>query len=104
MIYPKDNKFVVSKNAHSLALQNAMTTVPTAGSTGTIAAVQSNKDFMAVSALRGLGDTTGGYDYNTLLQSQTLSFGAQYGTYIVGALALGAVAWGLMKSKRSRKQ
>jgi hypothetical protein len=52
MIYPKDNRFTVSDNIHSLGLQNNMTTTPTFGSVEFRNELASNKMYLAAGAIK----------------------------------------------------
>ena len=55
MIYPKDNRFVVSSNIHSIGLQNNMTSKPTYGSIAFKNELVTNKNYLTagVQALVG---------------------------------------------------
>lgn len=53
MIYPKDNRFTVSKNIHSLGLQNNMTVGPTFGTTSSINDMANQKVWLTAGAIKG---------------------------------------------------
>ena len=50
-----------------------------------------------------LGDVNGGYNYNALLQSQTLSFMAVYGYPLTIAVGVGLVAYLMFFDKKSKR-
>jgi hypothetical protein len=52
MIYPKDNRFTLSNNIHSLGLQNNMTTTPTWGSVSYLNELANNKRYLGAGAIR----------------------------------------------------
>ena len=52
MIYPKDNTFTLSRNPHSLGIQNNMTSLPTYGSPSQLMDMATNKYFLSVGAIK----------------------------------------------------
>lgn len=55
MIYPKDNRFTLSTNIHSLGLQNNMTSKPTLGSVEFKNILMNNKRFLGAGAVKATG-------------------------------------------------
>ena len=52
MIYIKDNSFTLSRNIHSLGLQNNMTTTPTFGSAAFLVEMATNKAGLGAGAIK----------------------------------------------------
>jgi hypothetical protein len=94
MLYPADNYPRLSKNIHSLGVDQRVTTAPTFGNKALVA----NAKYFASRGLQGLGG------YNDLVQSQTLSWFAQpINKYILlGGAALLAFWYTMGKSKGHR--